>query len=226
MAIEFSGTNQNVSRTSGVVGFDVAQRTVAFWFWADATGTGQVIFTSASSLASGQSADTVSTNAPAASGFRLFYQFRWTVVAGWQVNTDLSTGQWYHVAVTYDRGATTNDPTIYVNGISAAFTETTAPSGTAKTGQVAYRFGEAAAGTADFDGRVSDFGWWDRLLSAAEVAALAKGYAPSFFCRGLRLDMPFTGRHSPEPERRQGAAGTVTGATYVDGPRIIRPMAA
>lgn len=225
MAREFSGTNQNVERSSGVVGIDVAQRTIACWVWVDVTGAGQVFYTTASALSSGNSADTFTSNAPAVAGWRFFYQYRWTTTGGWLQNADNALSTWTHVAVTYDRGATTNDPILYVNGTAVGFTETAAPTGTAKTGQVAYRFGESAAGAQDFDGRIDGPGFWDRILPAADIAALAKGFTPSCFPRGLKSYVEFGGRRSPEPDQRQPGGATVNGATYVDGPRLIRPRA-
>ena len=41
----------------------------------------------------------------------------------------MTPGTMYHVAVTYDRSSTTNDPVFYIDGVSKAVTERSSPSG-------------------------------------------------------------------------------------------------
>ena len=50
----------------------------------------------------------------------------------WRTPTDsIITDQWYHVAVIYDGSSTTNDPIVYINGVSQTLNEVDTPSGTA-----------------------------------------------------------------------------------------------
>lgn len=58
---------------------------------------------------------------------------QWSGATGKWESPSLTVGTlntWYHVLVAYNSSATTNDPLIYVNGVSQTVTETTTPSGT------------------------------------------------------------------------------------------------
>jgi hypothetical protein len=62
---------------------------------------------------------------------------RLSFIQGWSGNTaewhtdnlTMTPGSMYHVAVTYDRSSTTNDPVLYIDGVSKAVTERFSPSG-------------------------------------------------------------------------------------------------
>lgn len=136
-----------------------------------------------------------------------------------------STGAWHHFAVTYDNSSTANDPILYVDGSSVTVTEVTTPSGTAGSSAVAYNLGNRDTGDRALNGRLAEMAIWSRILSAAEIAALGAGYAPSFITQGLAMYYPLLGRYSPENDRAIGgsSSGTVTGTAYQAHPRIIYP---
>jgi hypothetical protein len=48
-------------------------------------------------------------------------------------NSSISLNQWQHVVVSYDHSSAANDPTLYINGVAQAITETYTPSGTAES---------------------------------------------------------------------------------------------
>jgi PKD repeat protein len=77
----------------------------------------------------------------------------WSTAAG----TISTAGVWQYVAVTYNQGATTNDPIIYINGASKALTETT-PVGTAQSdAAINLVLGNYAGGqTRTFDGKIDE----------------------------------------------------------------------
>lgn len=81
----------------------------------------------------------------------------------------VSTSQWYHIAVTWASDGTV---TIYVNGVSAAFSGgsvTLDPTGCARLG-----IGEAFTSAAyAMNGYVASPAIWNAVLSSGEVAALA-----------------------------------------------------
>ena len=65
------------------------------------------------------------------SGTSLTYRHQWSGgLAGWSGSTNLSSGVWYHVVVTYDGSSTSNKPQIYINGVPDTITTSTAASGT------------------------------------------------------------------------------------------------
>lgn len=84
--------------------------------------------------------------------------------------TAVTCNQWDFIAVTYNAGATTNDPIIYVNGMVPALTESSTPSD-ARTTDAASSFlvGDCAAGDKCLDGTVGEMAVYSRILSAPEV---------------------------------------------------------
>jgi hypothetical protein len=107
----------------------------------------------------------------------------------------VSTGAWLPIAVTWNGsvGNPTTDSIIYVSGSAqtidgpACVTGTGTPS--ALTG-VNSLGGRTSDDTRNFDGRMAEVGRWNRVLSASEIAALAKGYSPKCFLPGLKFYMP------------------------------------
>lgn len=94
----------------------------------------------------------------------------WTTTA-----TEVTVNTWTLVAVTYDNGATTNNPTIYINTtaktVGDGLTETTTPTGTREDDDDhILRIGNNAATTRTFDGTVGDVWLYDRVLTAAEIS--------------------------------------------------------
>jgi hypothetical protein len=85
----------------------------------------------------------------------------------------ISTGAWYHVAVSYDNGSLANVPSLYINGVKMAITTSTTPSVTppayAGTNYIGNRL-DLARG---WDGLIDDLRIYNRLLSDAEVQTLA-----------------------------------------------------
>lgn len=103
-----------------------------------------------------------------------FYQsFNSDTYKGWWSSpaNSLSTGQWYHVAVTYDNTSTGNDPMMYINGKSVSVTENTTPiSGTADNDADADLYiGNRYDTTRAFNGQIDDFRIYGYELSATQV---------------------------------------------------------
>lgn len=74
-----------------------------------------------------------------------------------------------------------------------------------------------------FAGGLAECAIWSRVLTADEMRALGKGFAPAFFPRGRVFYCPITGRYSTEPNWAGTAHGTVTEASYLEHPRVIYP---
>ena len=71
-----------------------------------------------------------------------------------------------------------------------------------------------------FGGAMAEFGKWNRSLLDSERAALAKGFAPSFFRRSLQWYLPMIRDYR---EMQQGIAVTNNGSTITAHPNIIYP---
>ena len=74
-----------------------------------------------------------------------------------------------------------------------------------------------------FAGGVAECSLWSRVLSADELGALGRGFAPAFFPRGRVFYCPIDGRRSPEQNWSGTAEGAVTEAVYLEHPRVIYP---
>jgi hypothetical protein len=101
------------------------------------------------------------------------YNFDGGADGSWRTNAlVLTNGQTHHVAIVYNNSATTNDPIIYVDGVSVAFTEVTTPIGTRRsdTLNLLIMF-NALALNRDFDGWLDEVRLWDDVRTASELSA-------------------------------------------------------
>ena len=114
-----------------------------------------------------------------AGGTELNFSVKWDsgpAVANWKTTAEIATSIWTHVAVTYDATSTSNAPTIYINGVPAAASQTgTAPAGT-YYGIVTQtcHIGNNNGGTRTFAGQISDVAVWNSILPTADVHAIAE----------------------------------------------------
>jgi len=145
----------------------------------------------------------------------------WSTTGGaWEI-ANPSTGTWHHLLVTYDGGATTNDPVIYIDGVSQSITEQATPAGTLNSASETLNIGNRSDSTRAWNGAIAEYGRWERILNAGEISALARGFSPLFFDPSFYA--PLIGRNSPETQPVSSTTGTVTGAVADPHPRIIYP---
>lgn len=129
--------------------------------------------------------------------------------------------QFFHLLYTWDGSATATNIHFYVNGSEVAYGDTVdgvgnfeAPSGTWSLG------GPSWDDNLNFDGKLAEAGWWNRVLDAKEIAILAARYSPRFVPNGLKF--------APDLIRNQrdfisGEGGTLDGTSAYPHPRIIYP---
>lgn len=104
-------------------------------------------------------------------------------------DSSLSLNTWHHVAVTYDENSSSNDPRLFIDGVSVTVTESTSPSGTATTDtSLALNIGNYSDGSRTFDGLIDDVRLYDRILQDHEIAALAAGHMPATASGTFTLD--------------------------------------
>lgn len=152
------------------------QRTYAGWIWRNGTGGGGY-----GRILDKQQSGTGSNEILyyASSRSSITYWRQWSSGGEWHLATDPGTGAWYHLAVRYDSGSTSNDPSMWVDGASSAVTRDTAPSGSVVSSATSWCVGNRDADHARvWDGRLAEWGIWDTLLSDAQVIALAQGATP------------------------------------------------
>lgn len=91
---------------------------------------------------------------------------------GWWSTADnsVATGQWTHLAVTYNRSSPSNDPIIYVNGRPSTLTERNTPSGTASSDAAAnLLISNRNAGDRTFNGTIDDVRIFNYILTPAQI---------------------------------------------------------
>lgn len=151
------------------------------------------------------------------------YQFQrnWSTGNGvWQI-AQPSLNAWHHILVTYDGGATTNDPIIYIDGVSQTVTQSGAdPSGTIVTDANPVLIGNNSNNNRVFAGNICEVAIWNRILTAAEASAIgAKGFSPAFFPNSLVEYAPLI----RDLTSYKNSILTAVGTTVANHPRIIYP---
>lgn len=177
-ALYLTGGTNNASFTS----VDAVQTTVAAWVYADGNGGSsfpRILVTPGfylnfrfDGLANNNALDfaTITT----ASGS--------TVNGEWLAPpSSISTGAWYHVAVSYDKSSTTNVPALYVNGIKASLTTLASPFIATPSYAGTSFIGNRPDLTRGWNGLIDDLRIYNRLLSDAEVQTLAGVSVPPNF---------------------------------------------
>lgn len=88
-------------------------------------------------------------------------------------DSSITLNNWYHAAVSYNSGSSSNVPKIYLNGVSQSLTVVSNPSGSLMTDAGAdMSIGNQEDGVVTFDGYVGDARAYDRILSDAEIQTI------------------------------------------------------
>lgn len=134
----------------------------------------------------------------------------------------LASGSWQHVVATSTSTGLAANMELYVDGYVPGSTNTNTGSGSENSHDGSWSIGgRIHDDSRNFDGKIAEVAVWDRILDAAEIATLAKGYAPTFFVRGLRFYVPLIGRK--DCDLAAGKTPTYDGTTVAVHPRIIYP---
>ena len=107
----------------------------------------------------------------------------------WQTDNQIITiDKWHHFAITYDSDSASNDPIIYIDGVSVAITEISGAPSSDYTSDASgtLLIGNNAATTRTYDGKISEIALWDTILSANQVKTLYNSKEP-FDARNVAL---------------------------------------
>lgn len=136
---------------------------------------------------------------------------------------ELTTGSWQHLLGTSDSSAQETGMELYVDGAVPGSTSTDTGSGSETSHSGSWSIGgRIYDDNRNFNGRIAEFGVWNRVLSSDEIGALAKGFAPSHFLNGLVFYVPLVGRN--DTDRIAGKTPTYDGSSVVSHQRIYYPM--
>lgn len=146
----------------------------------------------------------------------------WSTGTGTWTCPGPSADTWAHILITYDSGATTNDPVMYLNGVSQTVTETSSPSGTRTDDAQIFALGNRFDALRNWDGLLAEWAVWDRLLTPGEAQFLALGGSPLRVVGGVPVSyVPLYGGGPNEPEII-GRVASVTATKGVGSPPIIQ----
>ena len=151
MARDFDGTNDNLKTADNAVsGVNTDLKSYAYWIIRDSQPAAGQATIDLHTQASGTETVQITTRPPTVSGFLIRLRQVGATDGIWDTG-DLPLNTLTHVAITYDRSSSLNDPVIYIDGTSVTITEVTATS-TPTTGDDTLRLGETAAGAGDLNG--------------------------------------------------------------------------
>ncbi len=165
MAIDFNHTvNQVVDFGAQSAVQLIQSKTIMFWIDLDTTTDGDFFGLSATDYA-----NEVWDSYIESAKIKFFANFS-TTNGIWQTNSSISTGR-HHVAITYNYSSTSNDPIIYIDGVSVSISESSTPVGSYMTGTTnTFKIGAPTVLTYPFDGRMNNALVYNRILTAAEIA--------------------------------------------------------
>ncbi len=220
MAYIFDGAGDYITINKGTTATDLSQISYSWRSYMDTGTTGyrEVFWSGGSFNANFHTFVQHDTN-----NTDFAFMANWGTTDGrWHITRD-SVDTWTNHVITYDFGATTNDPIWYRNGVSQSVTEIGTPAGTA--GHTAddgtLTIGAYDDGSTEYWlGRIAELAIWNRLLTAAEAEILGDGFSPLFIPNGLVYYTPLIRNVS---DLKSGNSGTITNALVTPHPRIIYP---
>lgn len=164
--------NDSLSAGSGSSLDNLAALTVAVWIHADSLGAGSngriVSKAVGTGPASGWQLQLTGSNQLL---FRTDYST--TDLSRLSASNAVALSAWKHVVVTWTGSATATNVKFYVDGVEMSYSTTTNASGTRASDSSSMLYiGNESGGTRAFDGLLDDVRIYNRVLSAAEIAAI------------------------------------------------------
>lgn len=220
MAIRFSGFagDERINCGSDASLDNITQKTLTAWIDIDNYGSsdeGLIVMKADSSLENGWYFGVKGSGGPPPRNNLRFGQF-FTGAQEWRSPADsILLNVSYHVAIVYDRSSDTNDPIIYINGVSVTVTQTDSSTGSAASdaAQDVLIGNNPSPFNMDFQGIISDLRIYDRLLSADEIATI-------YQTRGV--DGIVDGLVSRWPQNEGPEGGVVSGTDVVKDVAVNR----
>jgi hypothetical protein len=211
MARDFDGTDDELTLGSAVLTAEPI--TMACWKYFDSSVSGSVLMSLTNNGTSGH------WHLRETSGGNLVAEKQDD--SGNLATALISSGSnWVHACAVFDSG----NLSVYRNGSRTA-TVHTINDPTVDFTSIGSRKGSSSGSF--WDGRIAEAAIWNIALGSGSVARLVTGIVP--LCvhpESLVAYWPLWGSHSPELDLVGGNNLTVTGATKIDHPRIVRPSRA
>lgn len=216
MAYSFDGVNDKIDFGTDPSIDNFSTLTVSMWVSLGAT-TFQYLFGKAGAAADGWGVYVIN-----GAGGDLQMYFGWSGSSGsaavWLTDTNLGTGVLHHLAMTYNRNSTANDPVFYADGVSVIVVETVAPSGSSANDQNrSFMLGETDIGSWDVTATMG-FVSYDNTVWSADDVNRARWWGT----RGGGVKCFYPLLTDANNRGSATANGTVTGAVKTSLPRVER----
>ena len=102
-----------------------------------------------------------------------FMHGHWSAIGDWSTTSrDVTIGEWNHVAVTYNSSSDSNNPVLYVNGVSSPISETASGSGDAVDSNHTLYIGNNTGTERTFDGNICQVGMWQGALTQEKIQSV------------------------------------------------------
>jgi hypothetical protein len=136
--------------------------------------------------------------------------------------TSNSANVWHHWLIVYNASSVSNNPTIYMDGVSRSVLADNIPTGTATNLSSSIYLGNRQDGARNWNGRLAEFAIWNgALLNANEASALWNGASPLKIHGGPTCYVPLNGFQSGEPSwGATNFTNSITGTKFQPGPWI------
>ena len=134
--------------------------------------------------------------------------------------TGISDGIWtvpisanthYLVAIKFQWGNTTVNPVVFLNGVSQTVTETSTPNNTISWLNAILNIGADNGDLGDFDGKISEFAWWNSQLTDPQCTQLTLAKV-----KGLPLQISPSTLQNYWPMDEVAEGVTITNSTLRD----------
>jgi len=191
MAIDLTNTNTQGINFGAVPGVqNLANKSISFWINQDTLADGRTI----QLYPAGASDEFFLVDFNNIASGDLVFSAGWSTPGVWKIaGSTFSAGNWYKIGITYNNSSVTNDPIIYVNGVSVSVTEVITPVGTYLSGtdnDLVIGYPGAAVNT--IDGKIAGLRIYNRILTATEDLMIYDGRGRDnitygmVFCPALR----------------------------------------
>ena len=150
--------------------------TVSCWIYADSYGTNDKAYCVAKFSTSTYGWILWITNTVGAENSLTFNHNASVDQGSWECLDDMSTGSWHHIAVTYNKDDTANDPSMYLNGNKLTIDDDNNPVGTLTddSSNDVLIGGRSTDTERIFDGKINEVALWNVALSENEIIQLYK----------------------------------------------------
>lgn len=178
MAVEFDATDSFIQCLSGATIDDLTTITMATWVFIDTIGAG-VVPVLAGKAGAVKSLRFYNDADIGGTGDQCAFSHTFSGTDGLWRTVAPTLGAWVHLVLTYNNTATTNNPSIYYGGGAQTVVDNVGdPTGTADADAAGdFIIGAVnSAGAQPFDGKIDDFRYYGRILTANEIIILASGY--------------------------------------------------